>query len=752
MRCPACGTANALQRDECAECGASITYLRDNVYLGRQFAFFDASPARPMVVDLAQAGQTTPTEHQFTTPTIISRHEFAVHFGPASPEQEPSFVDRLFGRPRRRIDLPEVLPIVELPALDLVTVTTDRKIYRPEDDVHIFVVGLNCAGQEAELEVQLAGQRVYHTRVILNDAGLHLHLYAGLEEGEYAVVVNVADQPGAQAECTFSCAEFTLSPLIAVLESHQVDREQLGVEIRLTQLNVPYDGTVEVSLRSGDRKLETQSVHVKDGALVARFDLRRQWAWEALTIEIVTPEGNTATAALPGTGLRERQRVRLSPLDVPVEASLVPFADAEGEIRGLHYTHVREEDTPFELVDVIAEQGRLRAIRDATLVHVLAFDPIKQTHRRFEFRDVSAGDELTFDVDTPYSVFTLGAFMARGHPYEAWGVVIRPVELDASIDAPAAAVPGQPVVLRLQTSEVSETSEVSTHCLLLVYDVRLEHEDPLPKLARRIFTQVQDGTRGLGEQRLQEVATAGPDQTLHWWGEFDLLDARFGAQPVRMLQAQASPMAMAADADFLRDVGELETITLTPLLVAPREAFPELAFVELFPVDGPVEKTIRLGDQIGTWRCRAYFFHGCDYAGVTHDIEASQDVYAELDLPAIVGEGDELIATARYHSKDVATLTVATPTDQSVHIVAGDGIVEFPLTAPGEITTHIATEEISDTSRRWVDPPGVETVTASRLMLLQRDETVTGRRVVVYPSIGPLLQTTIDYLVHYPFG
>lgn len=740
MKCPACGTVNPLQRDECAQCGASVAYLRDNVYLGRQFAFFDASPAQSMVVDLAPAGQTEPTEHRFTAPTIISRHEFAVHLGPASVDEEPSLPRRLFQRSRWQVDLPEVLPIVELPALDLVTVTTDRKIYRPEDEVHVFVVGLNCAGQEAELEVKLAGQRVYQARVTLNDAGLHLHRYAGLEEGEYTVAVNVDDRPGARAECTFSCAEFTLSPLIAVLESHQVDREQLGVQLRLTQLNVPYDGTVEVGLRSGDRALETQSVQVKDGALAAQFDLRRWWAWGALTLEIVTPEGNTATVALPGTGLEERQRVRISPLDVPVEASLAPFAGAEGEVRGLHYAHVREADTPFELLDFIASQGRLCAIRDAPLVHVLAFDPVTQTRRRFEFRDVSAGDELTFDVDAPYSVFTLGAFMARGHPYEAWGVVIRPVELAASVDAPATAVPGQPIVARVETDRPAE-------CLLLVYDARLEHEDPLPKLAKRIFTQVRDGAQRLGEQRLQEVARAGSDQMLAW--------RDFGVLPVRspgMLRSLAAPQAMAVSAEPEMELEEVATATLAPLLVAPREAFPELAFIELFPVDGPVDKTIRLGDQIGTWRCRAYFFHSYDYAEVTHDVEASQDVYAELDLPAIVGEGDEVFATARYHSKDVATLTVTTPTDQSAHIVAGDGVVEFPLTTPGEVATHIAAGEISDTSRRTVDPPGVETVTASRLVLLQRGEREAGRRVVVYPSMSPLLQTTIDYLIHYPFG
>ena len=97
-------------------------------------------------------------------------------------------------------------------------------------------------------------------------------------------------------------------------------------------------------------------------------------------------------------------------------------------------------------------------------------------------------------------------------------------------------------------------------------------------------------------------------------------------------------------------------------------------------------------------------------------------------------------------------MTVTTPSGDFAYDVAGDGVVEFPLTAPGDVVTDLVAGEAADRSRRTVDPPGVETVTASRLMLLQAGETVTGRRVVVYPTVGPLLQTTIDYLVHYPFG
>ncbi len=189
MECPYCGHINDLSRDQCQKCRAQVAYLRERVFIGRQFAFFEASGEQPIVVALAPAGTPEGEEHRFTQPTIISRHEYGIHLGaaPTDAPDQPRF--RLWGRRRHPINIPEHRPALAFPTLDLATVVTDRKIYRPEDEVFIFVVAPNAADQQAELEVKLAGQRVYHTRLTLNEAGLHLARFAELEEGEYTVSV-----------------------------------------------------------------------------------------------------------------------------------------------------------------------------------------------------------------------------------------------------------------------------------------------------------------------------------------------------------------------------------------------------------------------------------------------------------------------------------------------------------------------------------------------------------------------------------
>lgn len=740
MKCPYCGQANPWRQDECQNCQADIGYLSRRVFLGRQFAFFEASEAQPIRVDLTPAGASRAEERRFTRPAIVSRHAYHIGLGrEASDEGGPAWS---WFRSRERDPVPPpFLPALEFATLDLVTVVTERKIYRPGDEVHIFAVGLDAAGQEAELELKLAGQRVYHTRVRLNQAGLYLGHFADLEEGEYHVSFTLPGRPAVRAECRFSCAEFSLSPLTARLEAHSLEGQRLSFVLKLTRLSAPYDGPVELALRSGQRLVKKQAGQARSGRLAADFELG--WtAWEALTIEVTTPDGNTAALALPNTGWVERERISLSRLDPPVEAALLPFGQAEGTIRGLHYARQPEEDTPFALLDLVAGQGRIQARRDAPLVHLVVFDPLGGQRRSLEFPDVRAGDVLSFEVGSPYVVFTLGAFMDGALPYEAWGVVIRPVTLEASLDVPEEALPGSPISARIRTDHPA-------HCLLLVYDARLEHEDPLPRLARRIFQQVRDSTTRLAAQQLQAVAGAAWNQMLDWWWP----PAAFGRLP------RGGPMltmAFSQAADTLAVPREMAVEEAVPadlaLLVAPRQDFPELAYIELFPVEGTVDKLIRLGDQIGTWRCRAYFFREHDYVSLTRDIQASLDLYAELDLPAIVDQDDHILAGARYHAPGPARLTINTPTGQIEQDVAGDGMLEFPLTAPGRVTARIAVGDRADTSERKVDAPGQETVTASRLALLRRGESVDGRRVLVYPSMAPLLQETIEALIRYPFG
>jgi uncharacterized protein YfaS (alpha-2-macroglobulin family) len=177
-----------------------------------------------------------------------------------------------------------------------------------------------------------------------------------------------------------------------------------------------------------------------------------------------------------------------------------------------------------------------------------------------------------------------------------------------------------------------------------------------------------------------------------------------------------------------------------------------MVYVDLFAVEAVAERHVKLGEQIGTWRCRAYVFRGLDYAEVTADVQTAKDVYVELDLPAFVAPGDEVFARARFHSPVAADLTVQTATGIVRERVKGDGAIEIKLTGPGEVVGKLAGGPDRDMISRVVGMPGRQKVTVSRLGLLRAGETAEGERVVVYPNMGMVIKEAIESLIQYPFG
>jgi hypothetical protein len=145
-------------------------------------------------------------------------------------------------------------------------------------------------------------------------------------------------------------------------------------------------------------------------------------------------------------------------------------------------------------------------------------------------------------------------------------------------------------------------------------------------------------------------------------------------------------------------------------------------------------------------------FKGADYRELTADVQADKPLYAELDLPAIASEGDEISAAVNYFSRETAELIIATPFGEKRAKVKGSGTERFEIRGPGRMEVYLQTDSESDMSARHVARPGVQTVTASRIRILDRGETAAGDRVVVYASVGQVLKDTITALTDYPFG
>ncbi len=739
MFCPQCFHPNPADVQRCVRCGQDVHDFRERLFIGRQFIFVQADREHPVALRVDDAVR------RFDRPTILSRHRHAVGFGDEEPTQ--TIASLLKSRRRKGQLIPPLpdQPRLPHPSLQLLAVVTDRKVYRADDEATFFIVAPDAAGGEAKLEIRFAGNKVYEASLSLNQEGLALHRYADLREGEYTAVVSLEE--GGQAECTFSVAEYTLSPLIATLEKHEYARDHLTFTLRLLRLSVPYAGPVEFGLQCracGDRVIATQKVEAKEGLAQGDFDLSGHGG--PFHVQVTTPDGNTALVAFPGTGAVERRRIAINRLGPVAEMGLLPWEEAQ-PVRGFYLGSGGVSMTPLTLESAHADVGQLQATSDLGATQVVVLDPRAGTAQVLEFPSLRRGQRVTFDVSAPYTLFTVGTFV-KGKPFEGWGVVIKPVAFEARLTAPQTARPGEAIEVEIAiTPPHADAPPIPAYCWLLVYDARLEHESPLPKLAKGIYESIRDATHNLA---LDTVASA-KEQV--WELPQDLFT---GAPVLRgRLRSAARPPGMEGlkIPSPMAPEEVVEAAEVLELVVAPmRMEFPELAHLELFYLEGSASRTVQLGDQIGTWRVRAYLFKGADYRELTADVQADKPLYAELDLPAIASPGDEIVAAVNYRTRRPARLLIATPDGEKRVQVAGSGTEPFTLTGPGRVEVRLESEDEADWTVRDVAPPGLQKVTASRLVILDRGQTVRGERVVVYDSPGQVLQETITALIHYPFG
>ncbi|HWP46726.1 MAG TPA: alpha-2-macroglobulin family protein [Candidatus Limnocylindrales bacterium] len=752
MYCSTCFRPNPADAEVCIHCKQNIGYLYDRVFVGQQFIFVQADNEHPVTLEVDGTLQT------YCATTILSLHRHGVSFGDNSGGgktrgQEGSLPDR---------------PRLPWPSLKLLTVVTDRKIYRTGSEAALFIVAPDMAEDEAAVEIQLAGQKVYEAKVTLNPGGLALHRYPDLKEGEYKAIVTLSDNT--QAECTFSVAEFTLSPLLAILETYQYTGQYLTFTLKLFLLSTPYSGPVELGLQCqvcSECVVAVQKVKAKKGIVRGQFNLSNHSG--PFHVQVITPEGHTALVSFPGTGVKERKPIPINLLGQTARMGLIPWENAQ-PLRGFYVGLGEVNRTPLVLESIQAVRGRLQVVTDLLTTQLIVFNPRTGISQVIDRADLKQGETLEFDAEAPYTLFTVGAF-TREKPFEGWGVVIKPLAFEAMLTVPATAQPGEEVTIHLKTTwenggEVqdpksgtengdlpSSISPVgsSIHplfCLLLVYDARLEHESLLPKLAKRIYESIREATHSLAAGSVSNLQ----DEDLVLPGDLDFLimepDIIMSFQKDFSLQSDISPAGAARELDFLMTTDKLPEVMVAPI----RMEFPEMVHLELLCLNGQVSRKVKLGDQIGTWRVRAYLFQEVDYRELTSDIQVDKPLYAELDLPTIASVGDAITAAVHYHTREPADLIIATPFDRTQTRVQGEGTECILIKGPGRVEVRIENQTGSDWSVRAIDGPGVQKVTASRLMILDQGQTVQGERVVVYPSMGPVLRDTVTALIHYPFG
>lgn len=189
--------------------------------------------------------------------------------------------------------------------------------------------------------------------------------------------------------------------------------------------------------------------------------------------------------------------------------------------------------------------------------------------------------------------------------------------------------------------------------------------------------------------------------------------------------------------------------------IRPISKFPEVLHFEMLDLDGTEERTIKAGDQPGTWKCSAYAIDGFDFAGVEKEIPATKECYLEIDAPAATGEGDEIEVSIRYNtgSADRAGILRLDNVGEMMETeVTGEGLLEFILTKPGEITAEIRAGKSADRVVRNILPLRKGITTINRFQILHKGETLTGGNIEIYPSMPSMIEDCVESLLGYPYG
>ena len=733
---------------------------RTKVFSGSQFVFIRSGGREGLKGEVVKSGSGASEERipvLFSEPTVVARHRQDLC---------------LEGYP--------ALPGTALPVCRQLKAVTDRKLYRKNDSVHIFIFGPHYCSKPAEVKIFRNGH-VIHSRVImLGEKGTFHDALEHLDDGAYPISV---ETDGDRAHAAFTVAEYTLSFLRTSLVSHVNDNGTLKFELLAMTNDFPFTGRLNVGLfcEYCGKVVEDAEIVAESGRAEGSIVISRHSG--AFSLVITTPDGDSSTLAVPGTSLFSRTRIDavLSMAGEKYTGGLMPREPGEKRERGLYIRRECSNDGFISLGSIVGK--RLTAEVNVDLDHLVMcfYVPSTDSFSQIERRRVNAGDLIEFDVPGPYAALTVGGIGMECHEAHAW--LIHPVGMDLSITAPDKALPGSEV-------EIALSSNRKGMLMLVVADHRLEREDPLEKLATSTFLHMQRSGACLHSGQAGEVHPVEPEDcgsssrkpmeliksAMKYFGSViggrreasTRLDAMPGKQmaisssnsgnpnkkPESVVQfMMASPSSGRAGlVNISGSRTPFNLVEVTNGELTSRLSFLEVVLAELVEFDGELKRKVVLGDQIGAFDVFAFLMDGDDYGSAMSVIETSKDLYVELDVPSLISEGDEILGRAMVRCPGKGTVSVRSAITSVEMEVEGARRVEIPIRAAGEVMAELVCGASRDITSRVIHRPGRETVTVSELHLLKPGKSVEAERVVVYPNPAYLIEGTVSSLIQYPFG
>jgi hypothetical protein len=596
----------------------------------------------------------------------------------------------------------EIEPIAER-IRPLACLVADRDLYRREQDtVRLFAAMLKPT-QEIRLAIRLGGAPFSERALSFGADGVAIEALSTLLAGRYeAQLLDAAGPLGAAV--SFTVADYSLAPLSARLAAHQVHRAQnlLSFDLGVESYQVPFAQTITAALVEGEHEVARIDL---EPTVPGRYSGKVALAGEGPFRLRLTSRDDAALVAdvvIPGSRRHERDVTRISELGRELFFSLMPEPGAL-PVRGGFLTEGDHIATPLTVDDVIGENGIIRVNTPVEALTLAIADLASGEFQVIEPGDIAAGAAIEVPLPGPMATVFAGCFI-DGHPFEGFTSFIRRPKLELTIDAPAAARPGDAIEIRLRSNGSSEA-----RCLVSVRDERLTAVDTpntaLAASAKRTFstlTSMMDDEvafRPLAAEIDLGVAPSAKRGGFFPFGASPSadMDSAPTASPERMLadrmreppprraagagmeplrarapKAEAAPPGLSRSvkrrdsgpppqileeiASYAGAFEELEAgpeVTTGDLVPARGEApqvravFPEVLFYGLVPVAGEETLVVPLKDSLATYSIEVFAIADGDWTEAKTTVTVDQPVRADLDLPAAVAHDDRVLGRIR---------------------------------------------------------------------------------------------------------